>query len=203
MLPQYRIALPHLVIEGRALSTARGTGVSIMTALAYLQCWDPDAVVAIYPADHFASPSGPFTHRVEAAMARAATRAWQVVLLGSSDEDEADPETAVVCARVSVLWTLARLAQPALMELLDAFVPLIDLEEEDEALALIYQRAPVLDFARDILRPCPDHLLTMRLEEGLAAPVSPAWPLVGAGARAATGAGSAGLAAVRPGRALR
>jgi hypothetical protein len=167
VLPQYRIALPNLVIEGRALSSERGSGVSVMVALAYLQAWDPDAVVAIYPPDHFASPSGPFTHRVEAAMSRAATRAWQVILLGSAPDDEPDLASAVVCARVSVLWTLARLAQPALMELLDSFVPLIDLEEEDEALELIFANAPSVDFASDILAPCPDHLLTMQFDDSV------------------------------------
>lgn len=167
MLPQYRIALPHLVIEGRALPEERGTGVSVMTALAYLQCWDPDAVVAIYPPDHFAALHPTPSHRVEAAMAKASSRAWQVVLVGASANDDDEPELAslIVCARVSVLWSLARLAQPALMELLDAFVPLIDLEEEDEALALIQSQVPSLDFADDILRPCPDHLLTMSLDE--------------------------------------
>lgn len=188
VLPQYNIALPHLAIEGRTLSTARGTGVSTMVALAYLQCWDPDAVVAIYPPDHFAQPDGPFAHRVEAAMARAASRAWQVVVLGSPDGDgEVDLESSVVCGRVSVLWTLARLAQPQLMELLDAFVPLIDLEEEDEALALIYAQTPALDLAADILAVSPDHLLMMPLAEaeGVRAHRVPRWPLTTASTRAA------------------
>lgn len=167
MQPQYRIALPRLAIEGRVLPERRGTGVSVMTALAYLQCWDPDAVVAIYPPDHFGLDEPAIAQRVDAGLAKASSRAWQAVLVGSRD-DNADVSTMIVCARVSVLWSLARLAQPALMELLDAFVPLVDLEEEDEALALIFQQAPIVDFYQDILRPCPEHLLTMSLdpEEG-------------------------------------
>ncbi len=174
MLTQYRIALPHLVIEGRALPTRNGTGVSVMTALAYLQCWDPDAVVAIYPADGFDGAQGPLAHRVDAALLKASTRAWQVVLLGTpATEDDVELESMIVCARVSVLWSLARLAQPALMELLDAFVPLVDLEEEDEALALISQCMPSIDLVADILRPFPDHLLTMLPEDdGRLEPVS-------------------------------
>lgn len=166
MQTQYRITLPNLVIEGRALSMERGTGMSVMTALAYLRCWDPDAVVAIYPDDHFAEPTGPFAKRVAVAMAKAATRAWQVVVLGSPElEGEVDLASGVVCARVSVLWSLAGIAQPALMEMLDAFVPLVDLEEEDEALALIYAQMPAIDLVRDILARCPDHLVSMSLDE--------------------------------------
>jgi hypothetical protein len=150
--PQYQLALPQLVVEGQRLATHRGTGVSVMLALTYIRCWGPDAVVAIYPPEYVRG-----TPRIDDAIAAATTAARRSsqLLLVSLPFDDRDLAPAVVCARVSVLWSLARVAQPALMELLDAVTPLIELDAEAPALARLYDRVSSIDFARDLVQGSP------------------------------------------------
>jgi mannose-1-phosphate guanylyltransferase len=72
--------------------------------------------------------------------------------------------TMVCCGTVGAFWGLGRAGAPALIDLLDNLVPLIDTDDEDAALAAIYSLAPVIGFSRDLLERSPERLLVTPLD---------------------------------------
>ncbi len=72
--------------------------------------------------------------------------------------------TMVCTGTVQAFWELGRAGAPALIDLLENLVPLIDTDEEDAALAAVYSLAPVIGFSCDILERSPERLLTTPLE---------------------------------------
>ena len=72
--------------------------------------------------------------------------------------------TMVCCGTVQAFWELGRAGAPALIDLLENLVPLIDTDDEDAALAAVYSLAPVIGFSRDILERSPERLLATPLE---------------------------------------
>ncbi|CAN5262588.1 hypothetical protein BH11MYX1_BH11MYX1_18860 [soil metagenome] len=72
--------------------------------------------------------------------------------------------TMVCCGTVDAFWELGRAASPALIDLLENLVPLIDTDDEDAALAAVYSLAPVIGFSRDILERSPERLIATPLE---------------------------------------
>lgn len=72
--------------------------------------------------------------------------------------------TMVCCGTVQAFWELGRAGSPALIDLLENLVPLIDTDDEDAALAAVYSLAPVTGFAREILERSPERLLVTTLE---------------------------------------
>jgi mannose-1-phosphate guanylyltransferase len=72
--------------------------------------------------------------------------------------------TMITCATVDALWELARITQPEMMELFDAFVPLIDSPEEHEALEVIFERVGNINLSRDMLEHVAERLLAMPLD---------------------------------------
>lgn len=72
--------------------------------------------------------------------------------------------TRIACATAGALWELARVTQPAMMELFDGFVPLVETPEEDEALALLADRVPAVDLSRDLIERAPGRALMLQLD---------------------------------------
>jgi mannose-1-phosphate guanylyltransferase len=72
--------------------------------------------------------------------------------------------TMVCCGTVRAFWELGRAGSPALIDLLENLVPLIDTDDEDAALAAVYSLAPVTGFARELLERSPERLLVTPLE---------------------------------------
>ena len=58
--------------------------------------------------------------------------------------------TMVACGTATALWELGRSTSPYLLGVLDALVPLIGTEEEDEAIDYIYRATRPVSFARDV-----------------------------------------------------
>jgi mannose-1-phosphate guanylyltransferase len=71
--------------------SARDTGVAMYVALAMIKRWQPDAVVAITPTDHYVVPSARYVTQVRTARAVAGQLRDTVVVLGAPPSD-ADPE---------------------------------------------------------------------------------------------------------------
>jgi mannose-1-phosphate guanylyltransferase len=72
--------------------------------------------------------------------------------------------TMVTCGSVDALWELGRATEPQLMDILDSLVPLIDTEDEDDALEYIYRAFLPVSFSRDMLERAPTRLAAMELE---------------------------------------
>ena len=72
--------------------------------------------------------------------------------------------TMVTCASVDALWALAREANPGLIDVLDAFVPLVDTPDEDDAIEAVYRAVPGVSFSRDLLERAPGRLAALALE---------------------------------------
>ncbi len=203
-----QFALPQL--EGRSdhvmwQPSNRDTGPGLMFPLSYVHRWDPDALVAVFPADHYIAPEGRFAEVVADALRVARQFSDRVVTLGvAPDEPDSDygyitvgapvagapglrqvagfvekPDlaaarrlcsagamwnTMITCATASALWELARATQPEMMELFDAFVPLIDEPEETEAVNVMFRELPSVNLSRDMLALAPERLLTMPLD---------------------------------------
>ncbi|MEO6776618.1 MAG: sugar phosphate nucleotidyltransferase [Kofleriaceae bacterium] len=71
--------------------------------------------------------------------------------------------TMVCCGSVQAFWELGRAGVPALIELLEYLVPLIETDDEDAALTAVYSLAPVVGFSREILARSPERLLATKL----------------------------------------
>jgi len=69
----------HLVIQPKNCETAAG----IFLALTYIHHWDSDAIVTIYPSDHFVAPSKPFVRLVQAAASTVTRFQERIFLFGA------------------------------------------------------------------------------------------------------------------------
>lgn len=72
--------------------------------------------------------------------------------------------TMVCCGSVDALWEMARTAEPELIDVLDALVPLIGTPDEDEAIEYVYRAHLPIGFSRDILQRAPQFLAAMTLD---------------------------------------
>jgi hypothetical protein len=134
--------------------SSREVATKLFTALAMLRQWSPYATVTVVFGDH--APA------LEIRRARELAREHHdrvVVIEGESPDD--DRRNDLVCVgTVRALWDLGRAGAPALVELMDTLVPMIDTDDEDAAIAAIYSLAPFADF-NDILERSPERLLTL------------------------------------------
>jgi mannose-1-phosphate guanylyltransferase len=71
--------------------------------------------------------------------------------------------TMVTCGTVTALWELGRATEPQLLDILDAFVPLVGTPDEDDAIEYIYRAYLPVSFSRDMLERAPDRLCAMEL----------------------------------------
>ena len=67
----------------------RGTAAGIFLALSYVAAHEPDAIVVVYPSDHFIIPEAPFVSTVRQALEAAEFLRGRVILLGVAP-DSAD-----------------------------------------------------------------------------------------------------------------
>lgn len=72
--------------------------------------------------------------------------------------------TMVMCGTVGALWELGRAGDPHLIDMLEAFVPLVDTPDEDDALDYIYRSCLPASFSRDIAERSPELLAALPLE---------------------------------------
>ncbi|HEY1553601.1 MAG TPA: sugar phosphate nucleotidyltransferase [Kofleriaceae bacterium] len=72
--------------------------------------------------------------------------------------------TMVTCGTVDALWELGRQAEPRLLDILDAFVPLVGTPDEEDAIEYIYRAYLPVSFSRDIVERAPDRLCAMELD---------------------------------------
>lgn len=135
--------------------SAREVATKLYTALAMLRQWSPYAIVTVTIGDY--APASEITRARELA---ANHRDQVVVIEGESDDVEIRGELVLV-GTVRALWDLGRAGAPALIELMEQLVPLVDSSEEDAAITGIYSLAPVVDFNREILLRSPDRLLSL------------------------------------------
>ncbi|MEO8844032.1 MAG: hypothetical protein ABI591_11325 [Kofleriaceae bacterium] len=138
--------------------SSREVATKLYTALAMLRQWSPYAIVTVTVGDY--APASEITRARELAGRH---RDQVVVIEGESTDAEVRGELVLV-GTVRALWDLGRAGAPALIELMEQLVPLIDSNDEDAAISGIYSLAPVVDFHREILQRSPDRLLS--LDEG-------------------------------------
>jgi hypothetical protein len=134
--------------------STREVATKLFTALAMLRQWSPYALVTVVFGDH--APA--FDIRRARELAR--EHDDKVVMI---EGDAADPERRgdLVCVgSVRALWDFGCAGAPALLELMEGLVPLIDTDDEDAAIAAIYSLAPYVDF-NDVLERAPERLLTL------------------------------------------
>ena len=118
-----------------------------------LRQWSPYAVVTVVFGDH--APA--FDIRRARELAR--EHDDKVVMIEGEAQD--DRRNDLVCVgTVRALWDLGRAGAPALLELMEGLVPLIDTDDEDAAIAAIYSLAPYVDF-NDILERASERLLPL------------------------------------------
>ena len=78
----------HVQLRGRCVAKTIlqpvncETAPAIFAGLSYVRAYDPDAIVTIYPADHFIYPERRFAQTVESAINASATLRHRLVLLG-------------------------------------------------------------------------------------------------------------------------
>ena len=145
-----RFAADHVFTQ----PSSRETATKLYTALAMLQRWSPEAVVTVTLGNY--APAAEITRAREVASKQ---RDRVVVIEQDSDDDS---RGALVCVgTVSAFWELGRAASPALIDLMEYLVPLIDTDDEDAAITAVYSLAPVIDFTREILDRSPDRLATL------------------------------------------
>ncbi|MCE9572115.1 MAG: hypothetical protein K8W52_03055 [Deltaproteobacteria bacterium] len=71
--------------------------------------------------------------------------------------------TRVACGSVAAFWELGRAANAGLLDTVEALVPLIGTEDEDDAIDYIYRARPPVSFARDICERATDHVVALSL----------------------------------------
>lgn len=135
--------------------SSREVATKLYTALSMLRQWSPYAIVTITIGDY--APASEITRARELAGRH---RDQVVVIESESDDTEVRGELVLVGA-VRALWDLGRAGAPALIELMELLVPLVDSSEEDAAITAIYSLAPVVDFNREILERSPERLLSL------------------------------------------
>src|SRR5688572_3228461 len=73
----------------------RDTATGIFLALSYVEAHEPDAVVVVYPSDHFVIPEEPFVRTVRQALEAAAFLRDRVILLGVAPDSSGQSEQSV------------------------------------------------------------------------------------------------------------
>jgi hypothetical protein len=135
--------------------SARESATKLYTALAMLRQWSPSAIVTVVFGDLVPAAE------IYRARELASKHRDQVVVIEPELRD-ADARDELICVgSVSALWDLGRAGAPALLELMDQLVSLVDSDDEDAAITAIYSLAPFVDFTRDILKRSPERLLAL------------------------------------------
>lgn len=81
---------------------SRDTGAGTMFPLAYIHRWDPDALVSIFPADHYIAPEAAFTEVMTRAQQMARRWSDRVITLGvTPEEPDADYGYITVGPRIA------------------------------------------------------------------------------------------------------
>jgi mannose-1-phosphate guanylyltransferase len=80
------------------------TAVGIFLGLAYVDTWDPDATVTLFPSDHFIFPQKTFNTIVRGAMTAAERLTDQVIVLGASP-DAPESEYGWVAPGLPLAWS--------------------------------------------------------------------------------------------------
>lgn len=80
-------ARPHVLVQPQD----RGNAAAVLFAAHWIQQRDPDAIVAVFPSDHFIAEEGPFIDHMAALVAFVARDARWLVLVGVSPS-ETDPD---------------------------------------------------------------------------------------------------------------
>ena len=135
--------------------SAREVAIKLYTALAMLRQWSPYAIVTVTVGDY--APASEINRARELAGRH---RDQVVIIEGESDDVEVRGDLVLV-GTVRALWDLGRAGAPAMVELMEALVPLVDTDDEDAAITAIYSLAPVVDFNREILGRAPERLLAL------------------------------------------
>ena len=134
--------------------SSREVATKLYTALAMLRQWSPYAIVTVTIGDY--APASEINRARELAGRH---RDQVVIIEGESDDLEVRGELVLV-GTVRALWDLGRAGAPALIELMEQLVPLVDTEDEDAAITAIYSLAPVVRFS-EILERSPERLLAL------------------------------------------
>ncbi|MFI5349183.1 MAG: sugar phosphate nucleotidyltransferase [Elusimicrobiota bacterium] len=72
--------------------------------------------------------------------------------------------TMIMVARVSALWDIARVSQPAMIARFDALRPWMGRPEQAEAVALAYRSMESANFSRDIVEPAAGRMVAMPMD---------------------------------------
>jgi mannose-1-phosphate guanylyltransferase len=72
--------------------------------------------------------------------------------------------TMIMVARVSALWDIARLSQPAMVARFDALRPWMGRAKEAEAVAHAYRNMESVNFSRDIVEPAAGRMVAMPMD---------------------------------------
>jgi hypothetical protein len=134
--------------------SSREVATKLFAALAMLRKWSPSAMVTVVFGDH--------APELDIRRARELVREHpdQVVVIEGESADVERRGDLVCVGTVGALWDLGCAGAPALLDLMETLVPLIDTDDEDAALAAIYSLAPYVDFT-DVLERAPERLLTL------------------------------------------
>ena len=146
-----RFAADHVFTQ----PSAREIATKLYTALAMLQRWSPDAVVTVTLGNY--APAAEITRARELA----SKQRDRVVVIEGEPSDLEERGALVCVGTVSAFWDLGRAAAPALIDLMEYLVPLIDTDDEDAAITAVYSLAPVIDFTREMLEKSPDRLVSL------------------------------------------
>jgi len=107
----------------------REIATKLFTALAMVRKWSPNALVTVLFGDH--APELDVRRARELARE---TRDRVVVI-----------ESLACVGTVDALWDLGCAGAPALLELMETLVPMVDTDDEDAAIAAIYSLAPYVE----------------------------------------------------------
>ncbi|MEO8553075.1 MAG: hypothetical protein ABI678_24045 [Kofleriaceae bacterium] len=135
--------------------SARETATKLYTALAMLRQWAPYAIVTVIFGDF--APAA----EIDRARELASKHRDHVVVVEAGSTDPEQRGDLICVGSVRALWDLGCEGAPALLELMEHLVPLVDSADEDAAITAIYSLAPVVDFTREILERSPQRLLAL------------------------------------------
>lgn len=71
--------------------------------------------------------------------------------------------TLILCGRLSAFWDAGQVAQPLMMEAMEAFVPHVDTPREEDALRALFDTVRPINLSRDMLERVPDRMLALPL----------------------------------------
>ena len=73
--------------------------------------------------------------------------------------------TMVMCGTVEAFWSLVRATRPALIDMLDSFVPLVGTPDESDAIDYIYRAWPAVNFSTEVLERTQKQLVAIEVDE--------------------------------------